>query len=142
MVVCCSARSQSLHETGERLVEERQQLVEFAGAVRSRLFHFEELEKIASEFHALATLQNADAKLEEGQDPFLPLLTRVDACIAYVLAHPQYSESSLYLSQFRRLQAQALSGIRHRVNMFLKESTKKLMEGNSSGVDAGNEVCI
>ncbi|GMH44082.1 hypothetical protein BSKO_12016 [Bryopsis sp. KO-2023] len=130
-------RSQSLRETGERLVEERQQLIEFASAIRTRLFYFEELESIATEFHTLAA---SSAPVVEGQvmeagevEPYLPLLKRLDECITYVTGHPQYAESSLYASQFRRLQAQALGGIRHRVGQMLKVSVQKLQEGAGVG---------
>lgn len=134
-------RSQSLRETGERLVEERQQLIEFASAIRSRLLHFEELEKIATQFHTLASSQSSTTPVESGEvDPYLVLLKRLDESISYVSSHPQYAEASLYMTQFKRLQAQALGGIRHRVTSVLKTCTQKFLEGLSSTEDNDLEV--
>ena len=53
---------------------EQEQLVEFADALRSRLSYFDELERIAAQFHA--------ASLAVDSSDFLPLLQRLDDCIA------------------------------------------------------------
>ena len=55
-------------------VVEQEQLVEFADALRSRLSYFDELERIAAQFHA--------ASLAVDSSDFLPLLQRLDDCIA------------------------------------------------------------
>eukprot|EP00803_Ostreobium_quekettii_P011407 evm.model.scf_473.11 EVM.evm.TU.scf_473.11 scf_473:71499-75186(-) len=116
-------RSRALHDTGERLVEERQQLVELAEAIRSRLAFFEELERVASEFHAVAG--SGGDRVGRGADweRLMPLLQRMDECIAYVAARPHYAESSVYMSRFRALQSRALGGIRHCVGQVLREAS-------------------
>ncbi len=54
-------------------VSEKDELVEFADALRSRLSYFDELERIASHFHA--------ASLAVDSTEFMPLLKRLDDCI-------------------------------------------------------------
>ena len=54
-------------------VSEKDGLVEFADALRSRLSYFDELERIASHFHA--------ASLAVDSTEFMPLLKRLDDCI-------------------------------------------------------------
>ena len=56
-------------------VSEKDGLVEFADALRSRLSYFDELEHIASHFHA--------ASLAVDSTEFMPLLKRLDDCITY-----------------------------------------------------------
>lgn len=122
-------------------MEEREQLIQFASAIRSRLSHFEELEKIATQFHTLASSQSSIVPVESGEvDPYLLLLKKLDESISYVSAHPQYAEASLYMTQFRRLQAQALGGIRHRVTSVLKTCTQKFMEGLATMEDSDLQV--
>lgn len=85
-------RSHALKQTGERLLEEQQQLSVFGEAIRERLFHFEELESIATEFHAVAsTVDRPDSQIESKTifDRFLLILSRLDRCIAYVNSNPQ-----------------------------------------------------
>lgn len=54
-------------------VSEKDGLVEFADALHSRLSYFDELERIASHFHA--------ASLAVDSTEFMPLLKRLDDCI-------------------------------------------------------------
>lgn len=68
-----SAKTRALHESCERLVEEKERLVEFAEALRSKLAYFDELERIASQFHS--------GVMAVDSDHFLPILHRLDECI-------------------------------------------------------------
>ena len=61
-------------------VMEKQRLVEFAEALRSKLKYFDELENITSNFYSPnMNVKNAN---------FLPLLKRLDECISYVKINP------------------------------------------------------
>ena len=88
------SRSHSLRETGERLVQEQEQLSAFAEAIGERVRHFDELESIAADFHAVASsLDAADRQMQSVKifEQFLAILKRLDACIAYVTSNPQLS---------------------------------------------------
>lgn len=68
-----SAKTRALHESCERLVDEKERLVEFAEALRAKLAYFDELERIASQFHS--------GVMAVDSDHFLPILHRLDECI-------------------------------------------------------------
>lgn len=51
---------------------------------------------------------------------FLPLLRRLDNCISYVAANPQYADAATYAVKFRQLQARALTAVRTKVLQVLR----------------------
>ncbi|KAL4857660.1 Conserved oligomeric Golgi complex subunit 3 [Chlorella vulgaris] len=107
-----AGRTNALHDTCERLVAERTQLEELAAAIRSKLAYFDELEAVAAQFQSAAgSVDSAD---------FLPLLKRLDDCIAYVAANPQYADAATYAVKFRQLQARALTAVRTKVQIVLR----------------------
>ena len=57
-------------------VLEKERLLQFADALRSKLQYFDELERVSAEFHS--------ASLAVDSDSFLPLLERLDECISCV----------------------------------------------------------
>ncbi|XP_062081122.1 conserved oligomeric Golgi complex subunit 3-like [Humulus lupulus] len=66
---------------------------------------------------------------------FLPLLKRLNDCIAYVENNPQYAESGVYLLKFRQLQSRALGMIRSHVLSVLKSASSQVqsaIRSNSS----------
>eukprot|EP00891_Asterochloris_glomerata_P005633 jgi/Astpho2/5633/e_gw1.00079.14.1_t len=113
-----SEQSRSLTGSCEVLVVEQEQLVEFADALRSRLSYFNELERIAAQFHA--------ASLAVDSSDFLPLLQRLDDCIAYVSRRPQYADSSAYSGKFRQLQQRALATMRTKVQQVLRQASEQV----------------
>ena len=54
-------------------VSEKDGLVEFADALRSRLSYFDELERLTAQFHS--------GTMSVDVDNFLPVLRRLDECI-------------------------------------------------------------
>ena len=71
-----AGKSRALHTSCERLVAEKDQLIQFADALRSKLAWFDELERIGAQFHS--------ASLAVDSEDFLPILKRLDDCISYV----------------------------------------------------------
>ncbi len=51
---------------------------------------------------------------------FLPLLKRLDDCIAYIANNPQYADAATYSVKFRQLQSRALAAVRTKVQHVLK----------------------
>ncbi|KDO73747.1 hypothetical protein CISIN_1g0039592mg, partial [Citrus sinensis] len=94
-----ATKTKTLHDACDRLVIEKQRLIEFAEAVQSKLKYFDELENIAASFYS--------PNMNVGNGNFFHLLKRLDECILYVEGNPQYAESSVYLLKFRQLQVQA-----------------------------------
>ncbi|EOA34883.1 hypothetical protein CARUB_v10022466mg [Capsella rubella] len=94
-----TTKTKTLHDACDRLLMEKQKLMEFAEALRSKLNYFDELENISSNFYS--------PNMNVSNSNFLPLLKRLDECISYIEDNTQYAESSVYLLKFRQLQVQA-----------------------------------
>ncbi|KAA3486189.1 conserved oligomeric Golgi complex subunit 3-like [Gossypium australe] len=133
-------KTKTLHDACNRLVMEKQRLIEFAEALRSKLKYFDELENITSNFYS--------PNMNVGNANFLPLLKRLDECILYVENNPQYAESSVYLLKFRQLQSRALGMIRSYVVSVLKSASSQVQaaiwssSGNKESPSEGVEASI
>lgn len=68
-----AGKTRALHDGCERLVAEKDRLVEFSESVRAKLAFFDELESISAQFHS--------ASLAVESDKFVPILRRLDECI-------------------------------------------------------------
>ena len=64
----------TVHKHRHPQVSEKERLVELAEALRSKMAYFDELERVAVQFHG--------ASLDVDSDRFLPLLQRLDDCIS------------------------------------------------------------
>ncbi|KAK4854252.1 hypothetical protein QYF36_021161 [Acer negundo] len=135
-----ATKTKTLHDACDRLVVEKQRLIEFAEALRSKLKYFDELENIASNFYS--------PSMNVGNGSFLPLLKRLDECISYVESNPQYAESSVYLLKFRQLQSRALGMIRSHVLSVLKSASSQVQAairssgGSKTSVSEGVEASV
>ncbi|KAF6151279.1 hypothetical protein GIB67_020601 [Kingdonia uniflora] len=125
--------------TMEELME-KQRLIEFTEALRSKLNYFDELENIATNFYS--------PNMSVGNGHFLPLLKRLDECISYVESNPQFAESSVYLVKFRQLQSRALGMIRSHILSVLKSASSQVQAvirgsgGNTISVSEGVEASL
>ncbi|WIA18992.1 hypothetical protein OEZ85_003659 [Tetradesmus obliquus] len=111
-----ASSSQALSGSTEKLLAEKAGLTEFAEALRARLKFFDEYELTASQFAAAAAAPD-DADL-------MPLLHKIDECIAYVAANPQYADAVAYANKFRQLQARAIGLVRGRVQTVLRSASQ------------------
>ncbi|KAK1266136.1 hypothetical protein QJS04_geneDACA009111 [Acorus gramineus] len=135
-----ATKTKTLHDACDRLLVEKQRLIEFAEALRSKLKYFDELENVAKEFYS--------PNMKVGNENFLPLLKRIDECISYVESNSQYAESGVYLVKFRQLQSRALSMIRSHVLSVLKHSSAQVQaairgsKDNNISVSEGVEASV
>ncbi|KAI4379594.1 hypothetical protein MLD38_005872 [Melastoma candidum] len=135
-----AVKTKTLHDACDRLLMEKQRLVEFADALRSKLNYFDELENISTNFHS--------PNMNVGNENFLPLLKRLDECIAYVEGNPQYAESGVYLIKFRQLQSRALGMIRSHVLANFKavasqvQATIRGNTGSKASISEGVEASV
>ncbi|ONK74925.1 uncharacterized protein A4U43_C03F11520 [Asparagus officinalis] len=113
-----ATKTKALHDACDRLLLEKQRLVDFAEALRSKLNYFDELENVSTNFYS--------ANMNIGNGQFLSLLKRLDDCISYVESNPQYAESGVYLVKFRQLQSRALGMIRSHVLSVLKGASSQV----------------
>ncbi|KAI3705956.1 hypothetical protein L1987_76206 [Smallanthus sonchifolius] len=115
-----ATKTKTLHDACDRMVIEKQRLIEFAESLRSKLNYFDELENVAASFYSSNT--------SVASENFLPQLKKLDDCISYVENNPQYAESNVYLLKFRQLQSRALGMIRAHVLSVLKSSTSQVCQ--------------
>ncbi len=70
-----------MHGSCERLMVEKDNLLEFADALKEKLEYFDELDRMAAKLHGGA------ASVGDGE--FFPLLKRLDECLEYCQSNPQ-----------------------------------------------------
>ncbi|KAJ3704870.1 hypothetical protein LUZ61_008575 [Rhynchospora tenuis] len=129
-----ATKTKTLHDSCDQLLLEKQRLIEFADALRSRLNYFDELENVSTSFYA--------PNMNIGNDQFLPLLKQLDDCISYVESNPQYAESGVYLVKFRQIQSRALGMIRSHVLSVLKGASSQVqaaIKGSTAGKTVASE---
>ncbi|XP_042035952.1 conserved oligomeric Golgi complex subunit 3-like [Salvia splendens] len=135
-----ATKTKTLHDACDRLVVEKQRLIEFAESLRAKLNYFDELENVATSFYA--------PSMNVAHENFLPLLKRLDDCISYVENNPQYAECNVYLVKFRQLQSRALGMIRSHVLSILKNTSAQVQaaikssSGDKASVSEGVEASI
>jgi hypothetical protein len=82
----------------ERLMHEKEMLIQYGNALTARLGCFDELEGLS----AAATIATATA---DGALPLLALLKRIDDSLTYMSSNPQYADTMAYSVRLRQLQA-------------------------------------
>ncbi|XP_039127489.1 conserved oligomeric Golgi complex subunit 3 isoform X2 [Dioscorea cayenensis subsp. rotundata] len=127
-----TTKTKTLHDACDRLLLEKQRLIEFADALRSKLNYFDELENISGSFYS--------SNMTIGSEQFFPLLKRLDDCISYVESNPQYAESGVYLVKFRQLQSRALGIIRSHVLSVLKGASSQVQAAIRGSVSSKTTV--
>lgn len=114
-------KTAALRASCERMVRDKQTLVEFADALRNKLRHFEELDSLGADI--------ARVRAHPEGDGFLPLLQRLDDCTAYMATTlAQHAESDTYVVKVRQLQAHAMAAIHQRVSLVLRRAYDKSVE--------------
>ncbi|KAF7837597.1 conserved oligomeric Golgi complex subunit 3 [Senna tora] len=135
-----ATKTKTLHDACDRLLQEKQRLIDFVEALRNKLNYFDELENVATNFYS--------PNMSVGNENFLPLLKRLDECITYVESNPQYAESNVYLLKFRQLQSRALGLMRSHVLAVLKGASSQVQGairgsgGNKASVSEGVEASL
>ncbi|KAL3825492.1 hypothetical protein ACJIZ3_021521 [Penstemon smallii] len=127
-----ATKTKTLHDACDRLLMEKQRLIEFAESLRVKLNYFDELENVATSFYS--------PSMNVAHENFLPLLKRLDECISYVESNPQYAECNVYLVKFRQLQSRALGMIRSHVLSVLKNTSSQVQAAIRSS--AGNKASV
>ena len=96
------------------------QLASLVESIDNKLAYFSEWEKIAPRLES-------DSMLTVTSESFVPTLARIDECIAYLRAHPQYKEAPVYLAKFQASLTRALTLIRAYVVTSLESATRQVL---------------
>ncbi|KAI0292705.1 Sec34-like family-domain-containing protein [Multifurca ochricompacta] len=95
----------SLQDASQKLLDERDRLVDLQGAIGTTLEYFQELE------HATRLLNHPGESLVLQTD-FLYMVERVDICIEFLKSHRNYKEAELYLLRFQQCMTRAMTLIK------------------------------
>ncbi|KND05201.1 uncharacterized protein SPPG_08883 [Spizellomyces punctatus DAOM BR117] len=98
-------KTKALQTACEKLLAEQMHLAEMAEHLSTRLSYFNELEPIAKLFGSPGDQVCLD-------DKFVPMLLRLDECIAFVQANMHYRDAELYLMRFRQCMTRGLTLIK------------------------------
>ena len=125
--------SRRTQEESERLIAEKERLQEFAEALRGKLDYFDRLERVAEKFQAGVIISGASsdpdgASTMAPREQVLPTLERLDECLDFVSAHPQYAQGGSYGAKFRELQNRAMSTVREYYVNALRKATKHVQD--------------
>lgn len=124
-----SSSSQAMSSSTEALLAQKATLSEFAEALRARLKFFDEYELAANQFaSAAAAPDSAD---------LMPLLHKLDECISYVAANPQYADAVTYANKFRQLQLKALGLVRARLQSVLRSAAQTVQAAVAEAAAGG-----
>jgi hypothetical protein len=67
----------------------------------------------------------------------MPLLHKLDECISYVAANPQYADAVTYANKFRQLQLKALGLVRGRVQSVLRSAAQTVQAAAAEAAAGG-----
>ncbi|NWV39654.1 COG3 protein, partial [Grantiella picta] len=88
-----STKTGTLHEACEQLLKEQSELVDLAENIQQKLSYFNELENINTKLNSPTLSVNSEG--------FIPMLAKLDDCIAYISSH--VSNSELVLGELSKL---------------------------------------
>ncbi|KZT42506.1 cis-golgi transport vesicle tethering complex subunit [Sistotremastrum suecicum HHB10207 ss-3] len=119
----------SLQQACERVLDEKEALIEQTNNLSSRLEYFQELE-------ATTRLLNQPGESLVLEPDFLLMVERVDVCLEFLRAHPQYREAEIYSLRFQQCLIRAMTLIKMFFVGYIKAQTadisKRLIDVDSS----------
>nr|CAG4651650.1 EOG090X02EM [Triops cancriformis] len=118
-----SHKTNSLHEACEQMLVDQTKLAALSDDVESRLAYFTEVDR-------LGQLINSPT-LSVHSEHFLSVVTRLDECINYMEAHPEYKEAAFHNAKLRVLRNRSLALIKSWVNQALEASTLQAKSGQA-----------
>lgn len=125
-----SNKTNSLHEACEHLLSEQGKLVNAVESISEKLTYFNELNALSQRLAA--------PTLSVLHESFVPILSRVDECVAYLEKNSHYKETGTYLARFQQLLTQALGMIRSYVINTLQNTTHQVLP-KREGLSSPNE---
>lgn len=118
-------KSKSLQDTCEALLEEQTKLSNMADLMEDRLHYFNDFDKIMKVLNA----PGEDICLN---DNFVPTLSRLDYCLAFLEKHMNFKDSELYAMRFKQCMTRALSLIMLYFSTVMQSLSSELLPKASS----------
>eukprot|EP01137_Pigoraptor_chileana_P026174 Opistho-2@96741 len=120
-----STKTGALHGACETLLAEQTRLVAVGEGIAQRLAYFNELEKASARLASASTVAVASESV-------VPLIARLDECVAYTAANRQFKEAEVYLAKFTQCLGRALTLVKMNVVQTLKSGTQSCLEQMSA----------
>ncbi|XP_038049939.1 conserved oligomeric Golgi complex subunit 3-like isoform X2 [Patiria miniata] len=127
-----STKTNALHEACEESLRDQTTLVNKAEAISSRLSYFNELERINQKL--------SSPTFSVTSESFVPMLTKLDECIAHITVNPQYKESDVYQAKFKHCLTKALSVVRSSVFNILQNATQQVLPKKDVTADSSENA--
>ncbi|KAF2975212.1 hypothetical protein EK904_003220 [Melospiza melodia maxima] len=121
-----STKTGTLHEACEQLLKEQSELVDLAENIQQKLSYFNELENINTKLNSPTLSVNSEG--------FIPMLAKLDDCIAYISSHPNFKDYPVYLTKFKQCLSKAMHLIKTYTVNTLQNLTTQLMKRDPSAV--------
>uniref|UniRef100_A0A8B9QNF1 Conserved oligomeric Golgi complex subunit 3 n=1 Tax=Anas platyrhynchos TaxID=8839 RepID=A0A8B9QNF1_ANAPL len=121
-----STKTGTLHEACEQLLKEQSELVDLAENIQQKLSYFNELENINTKLNSPTLSVNSEG--------FIPMLAKLDDCIAYISSHPNFKDYPVYLTKFKQCLSKAMHLIKTYTVNTLQNLTSQLMKRDPSSV--------
>ncbi|OXB79831.1 UNVERIFIED_CONTAM: hypothetical protein H355_000993 [Colinus virginianus] len=121
-----STKTGTLHEACEQLLKEQSELVDLAENIQQKLSYFNELENINTKLNSPTLSVNSEG--------FIPMLAKLDDCIAYISSHPNFKDYPVYLTKFKQCLLKAMHLIKTYTVNTLQNLTSQLMKRDPSAV--------
>lgn len=125
--------SAALQLACETLLEEQRHLVEVTEALSERLAYFRQLEKATR----MLNLPGEDLVLN---DDFLNLVDRLDACLDYLRAHPDFVDAEIYTIRFQQCLTRAMTLIKMYFVSTVRRIATQVAEKMAGKVRAGGFI--
>ncbi|XP_042313287.1 conserved oligomeric Golgi complex subunit 3 isoform X2 [Sceloporus undulatus] len=119
-----STKTGTLHEACEQLLKEQSELVELTEDIHQKLSYFNELENINTKLTSPTLSVNSDG--------FIPMLAKLDDCIAYITSHPDFRDYPVYLAKFKHCLSKAVHLMKTYTVHTLQNLTNQLIKRDPS----------
>ncbi|XP_045025748.1 conserved oligomeric Golgi complex subunit 3 isoform X2 [Daphnia magna] len=129
-----SNKTTSLHEACEQMLIDQTKLSNLADELENKISYFLEYEKIQS--------QLSSPTLSVHGELFRNILDRLDKCIDYMQSHPQYRETSTYVTKYRVCLNTALSSVRGWVLQALEQCVQQAKKPDGSTPTTGESYAF
>ncbi|KAG8452311.1 hypothetical protein GDO86_004207, partial [Hymenochirus boettgeri] len=123
-----STKTGTLHEACEQLLKEQSELVDLAESIQQKLSYFNEFENINAKLNSPTLSVNSEG--------FVPMLSKLDDCISYVSAHPNYKDYPVYMAKFKQCLHKAMHLMKNYTVNTLQTLTNQLIKRDSSNTSS------
>ncbi|XP_033004355.1 conserved oligomeric Golgi complex subunit 3 isoform X2 [Lacerta agilis] len=121
-----STKTGTLHEACEQLLKEQSELVDLAENIQQKLSYFNELENINTKLNSPTLSVNSDG--------FIPMLAKLDDCIAYISSHPNFRDYPVYFAKSKQCLSRAMHLMKTYTVNTLQNLTNQLIKRDPSVV--------